>query len=128
MWTGSRSKAIVSSPVADLGLFSGDGRADHIYVNPRDGALELYVNGGGINPSFWVPQDAGASGVGFSGPCIQFSALTHSGGADYIPVVPSTGIINPWFNGCKDLETSLMEAVEVEMEGVGQVPIQDPIH
>lgn len=70
-----------------LDAFSGDGRADYIYVHPSDGAADLYTNEVGINPAYWVPQGTLAAGVGFSGPSIQFGRLTHSGRADYIPVV-----------------------------------------
>lgn len=78
---------IVSVLNADFKLLSGDGRADYIYIHPVDGAMDLYANEVGINPAFWVPQGLVASGVGFTGSSIRFGALTHSGRADYIPVL-----------------------------------------
>ncbi|KAL8846305.1 MAG: hypothetical protein Q9221_008603 [Calogaya cf. arnoldii] len=81
---------------------SGDKRADYLRIHYLDGAVDLWNNEVGINPANWVQQGSVASGIGFSGPSIQFGSLTSSGRADYIPVVPSSGAIDPWLNGCKN--------------------------
>ena len=87
-------------------LFSGDGRADYIRIHTVDGSMDLYTNVVGVNPANWLPQGSVASGVGSSGPSIQFGILTNSGRADYIPVVPASGGISPYLNGCKNPITS----------------------
>ncbi|KAL8651232.1 MAG: hypothetical protein Q9226_004788, partial [Calogaya cf. arnoldii] len=80
---------------------NGDKRADYLRIHHLDGAVDLWTNEVGTNPANWVQQGSVASGVGFSGPSIQFGSLTSSGRADYIPVVPNSGAVAPWLNGCK---------------------------
>ncbi|KAI4199452.1 MAG: hypothetical protein LQ350_004593 [Teloschistes chrysophthalmus] len=84
-----------------LADINGDGRADYLWVHAADGATDLWLNEVGFNPSFFIPQNNIAAGVGAKGPEVRFGRLTRTGRADYIPVVPSSGAISPWLNGCK---------------------------
>ena len=95
-----RLSHLLFHPRTNIPNNSGDGRADYIRIE-ANGAMDLYTNEVGNNPSFFVPQPQAASGVGAPGPTIQFGILTSSGRADYIPVVQSSGAIYPWLNGCK---------------------------
>ncbi|KAI4099030.1 MAG: hypothetical protein L6R37_006166 [Teloschistes peruensis] len=84
-----------------LADINGDGRADYLRVHAANGATDLWLNEVGTNPSFFIPQHNIAAGVGAKGEDVQFARLTRTGRADYIPVVPSSGAISPWLNGCK---------------------------
>ena len=64
--------------------------------------MKLWINEVRLNPANWIEQGSVATGVGFSGSSVRFGSLTNSGRADYIPVVPSSGAITPWLNGCKN--------------------------
>ncbi|KAL8754223.1 MAG: hypothetical protein Q9199_004491 [Rusavskia elegans] len=79
---------------------SGGKRADYIRIQGVDGSMDLWTNEVGNNPANWIEQDSVASGVGFSGPSVQFVSFAGSGRADYIPVIPGSGAIGPWLNGC----------------------------
>ena len=79
---------------------NGDGRADYLWVHP-DGSIDLWTNEIGKDPAHLVKSaGAVATSVGYPGTFVSFGVLTSSGRADYIPVVPSTGQISPWLNGC----------------------------
>ena len=82
---------------------NGDGKADYVWVHPADGSVEVWINQISTNPAYWyqLPGTV-AGGVGFSGRCIEFAYLDHTGRADYIPVVPSSGAITAYVNGCND--------------------------
>ncbi|MGV9226886.1 GDSL-type esterase/lipase family protein [Streptomyces albogriseolus] len=86
---------------ADL---DGDGRADHLKVNP-DSSVQAWINGG-PNPKeptggadwLWYPQQTIASGVGTAGNTIRFADLNGDGRADYLKVNPDSSV-QAWING-----------------------------
>ncbi|KAL8672053.1 MAG: hypothetical protein Q9168_003480 [Polycauliona sp. 1 TL-2023] len=102
-----------------LADINGDRRADYIRIHQNNGSVDLWTNQVGINPANWIQHGSVASGVGSSGPNVRFGILTTSGRADYIPVVPSSGAITPWLNGCKKPATTLGNGAQVHDKGSG---------
>lgn len=86
----------------------GDGKVDYVWIHPIDGSAHVWINVIGVNPANWIPllPDPVAAGVGYSGACIKFAYLEHTGRGGYVPVTPSTGAVAVWLNGCDDLAPS----------------------
>ncbi|KAL9635740.1 MAG: hypothetical protein Q9204_002513 [Flavoplaca sp. TL-2023a] len=105
-----------------LADINGDNRADYIRIHHNDGSVDLWINQVGLNPANWIEQGSVATGVGFSGSSVKFGSLTNSGRADYIPVVPSSGAITPWLNGCKNPTNTPSGGETAE----GDDPTRDP--
>ncbi|KAL8882684.1 MAG: hypothetical protein Q9198_000354 [Flavoplaca austrocitrina] len=105
-----------------LADINGDNRADYVRIHHIDGSVKLWINQVGLNPDNWIEQGSVATGVGFSGSSVKFGSLTNSGRADYIPVVPSSGAITPWLNGCKNPTNTPSDGETAE----GDDPTRDP--
>ncbi|KAL8887396.1 MAG: hypothetical protein Q9215_005033 [Flavoplaca cf. flavocitrina] len=109
----------------------GDKEADYIWISEK-GDRQVYLNVIDENPAKFVPYNDGklvATGVGGSRDEIRladinvkFGSLTNSGRADYIPVVPSSGAITPWLNGCKNPTNTPSDGETAE----GDDPTRDP--
>ena len=65
------------------------------------GSVNLWYNGGGLaNNWIWYPAGEVATGVGANGLSIMFADTTGSGRDDYLDVIPFSGAVNAWLNGC----------------------------
>ena len=82
---------------ADL---NGDRLADFILVDPENGAIDVWQNGGG--GSTWNLQGEEASQFGTVGASVEFARLVGVR-ADYVTVNSSSGALSVWVNGCHDL-------------------------
>jgi hypothetical protein len=85
---------------------NGDGRADYVAVDRKDGSAQLWLNGGGPDNGpnaakvVWYPHDTIATGVGGNGRGLQFADLNGDGRAEYLDVAFDTSAVTVWLNGC----------------------------
>lgn len=80
---------------------NGDGRADFLGVNPANGAVSAYLNGG-PNPAggwIWYPLGQIASGESNSSSYVRFADINGDHRADYLVVDKATGAVTAWLNG-----------------------------
>ena len=80
---------------------NGDGRADFLGVNPANGAVSEWQNGG-PNPAggwIWYPMGQIASGESNSSSHVVFADINGDGRADYLVVDNVTGATTAWLNG-----------------------------
>ena len=71
-----------------LADINGDGRDDFVYVDPLNGSVTAWYNGGAIPSSGsafqWNWQNVVSSGGSSRGECVEFGKLYGEGRADYI--------------------------------------------
>jgi lysophospholipase L1-like esterase len=92
----------VGSPGSEVQFadLTGDGKADYLVVDPANGAVTMWLNGGANasanNGWNWIPRGQIASGAGTA---IQFGDINGDGKADYLNVDPSDGAVTAYQNG-----------------------------
>ena len=104
-----------SSPLADgvgarlddiiFADIDGDGRADYLVVDPLNGAVTMYRNGGPGDGTKWIWYPTAkpiATGVGYNGRAVRFADLNGDGRAEYIGLSMNGGRLESWNNGCTD--------------------------
>ncbi|WP_327064721.1 GDSL-type esterase/lipase family protein [Kitasatospora sp. NBC_01302] len=105
-WSGPTTVATgVGAPGSDIVLASvfGTGRADYLAVDPANGAVTAWMNGGpdGKGGIVWIPKGEIATGAA-PGSEVRFADVWGSGRADYLILDPATGAITDYINAGTD--------------------------
>ncbi|KAK3305604.1 uncharacterized protein B0T15DRAFT_511502 [Chaetomium strumarium] len=105
-----------------LADIDGDGKADYLVVDPLNGAVTMYRNGGpGSTKWIWFPVEQPiATGVDYNGYAVRFADLNGDGRAEYLGLAMGNGALQMWYNGCT--------GDEPDPRSGPPATLQDPIH